>query len=443
VSKIQKYCLKLNDEIIYFQCPNKFKNNFFKIISVNAQSLANVDHVLVFRHLLSDQVVDLIAVSETWLSSKHSDKLCNVEGYKLIRNDREGMRGGGVAFFVKNNINFKILSTSPNTHDPTQVEFIICEVTLNHSKLLIAAIYRRPERHCKFDKFFIELQKYTPTHEEIILLGDFNINFLDNTNKTANFLSTLEDFNMYRLPIDNTHKSHNALTTIDAIFVSAELDYNCFGKLPNLLSAHEILFIVLPLSQSSECEDQIKIREFDSIQSDVLLERAMLLDWPLCSAPQCVDDKVTKFNEMLIGFYDTNLPLKQLKVKRKFKPKLPDSIKTAIRCRDQLRKLAYRVSRCLNVFDLYKVAKNKVKQLVSTFHKNIIFSKLNNLKGSNQIWSNLRSLGLVKQKSYSNKMPEDLDVLAEGLTAVPDIDYSKLKLDYNLESRPQGDKFYF
>jgi hypothetical protein len=64
--------------------------------------------------------------------------------------------------------------------------------------------------------------------------------------------------------------------------------------------------------------------------------------------------------------------------------------------------------------------------LVSTFHKDIIFSKLNELKGINKIWSKLRSLGLmVKQKSHLNKMPEDLDVLAAGLTAVPDVDNSK------------------
>jgi hypothetical protein len=73
------------------------------------------------------------------------------------------------------------------------------------------------------------------------------------------------------------------------------------------------------------------------MQSDVLLERALLLDWPLlCSAPQCLDEKVSKFNEKVIGFYDANLLLKLLKIKRKLfnKPKLPDSIKSAIRCRE-------------------------------------------------------------------------------------------------------------
>jgi hypothetical protein len=36
-----------------------------------------------------------------------------------------------------------------------------------------------------------------------------------------------------------------------------------------------------------------------------------------------------------------------------------------------------------------------------------------------------------------------LDVLADGLTALPDIDSTKIKFDYNLESRPQGEKFHF
>jgi Reverse transcriptase (RNA-dependent DNA polymerase)/Endonuclease-reverse transcriptase len=443
VSHNQKYCLKLNDEVINFHCPSKIKNNFFKIISLNAQSLANVDHILVFRHLLSDQIVDLIAVSETWLSSKNPDKLCNVEGYKLIRNDREGLRGGGVAFFVKNDVTFKIIATSPNTFDPTQVEFIFIEVTLQHTKILIVSLYRRPDIHCKFDKFFSELRKHTPTHDEIILLGDFNINFLDNTNKTTDFLTKLDDFNMYRLPIDHTHKSHNSLTTIDAIFVTAELDYNCFGKLPNLLSAHEILFIVLSLPHLIEGEEQIKIREFDTIKNEDLLEKAILVDWPLCSSMQSVDEKVTVFSEMLLGFFDSNLPLKVLPVKRKFKPKLPDTIKSAIRHRDRLRKLAYQVSSFLNIYERYKEVKNKVKQLVSTFHKGIIFSKLNNLKCSNHIWSSLRKLGLIKEKSFSNKLPENLDELAEGLTALPDIDSSKINFDYNLEPRTQVDKFYF
>jgi hypothetical protein len=73
----------------------------------------------------------------------------------------------------------------------------------------------------------------------------------------------------------------------------------------------------------------------------------------------------------------------------------------------------------------------------STFHK------LNDLKSSTHIWSSLRNLGLVKEKSFSNKLPENLDVLADDLTALPDIDSTKIKFDYNLNSRPQGEKFYF
>lgn len=93
-----------------------------------------------------------------------------------------------------------------------------------NKKNLIAAIYKCHERHSKFDKIINEIQN-TPTDNELILMDVFIMNFLDNT-KTTRFLSKLEYFNKYRLPIDNTRKSHNAIYNHWCYFFSAEFDYN-------------------------------------------------------------------------------------------------------------------------------------------------------------------------------------------------------------------------
>ena len=148
-----------DDEVIQFSCSLNNKNNFFKIISLNAQSLANVDHANILRHLLSDKCVELVAVSETWLCSKHSDKICAVQGYNLVRNDREGLRGGGVALLIKQNIQFKVLSTSPHLFNSNFTEFICCEIKFENSNLLVIALYRRPHTSCSFNNFFTDLQK--------------------------------------------------------------------------------------------------------------------------------------------------------------------------------------------------------------------------------------------------------------------------------------------
>jgi exonuclease III len=397
-------------------------------MSINAQSLANVDHIAVFRNLLSQNVIDVAAVSETWLKSKHPDKLCSVNGYQLVRNDREGLGGGGVALFVKNNLKLKILDSSPNSFDPSRAEF---------------AIYRRPQEKCKFDTLFESLHKHILTHDNIILLGDFNIKFNKNTTHTKRLISKLEDLNLTRLPINNTYRQNGYVSTIDAIFTSTHLSYNCFGALPNLLSSHDILYAVFPL-EVNECEaDSYSIREFHTVPQEELLDRAMQIDWSCTNAQFSLEDKVSQINTKILDFYNEHLPIKTMKVKRKFQPKLPDSIQSAIANRDKLRKLATKVSHFFNYFDLYRAAKNKVKQLIATFHKNVIYSKLNNLIGTDHIWKTLRNLGLVKDKSFSKSLPEDLNELAQSLTKCPDIDESKIKFDSNLAPRPAGEKFYF
>ena len=47
---------------------------------------------------LKDNLIDVIALNETFLSKKHNFK---IPGYNTIRNDRSTIQGGGVAFLVK------------------------------------------------------------------------------------------------------------------------------------------------------------------------------------------------------------------------------------------------------------------------------------------------------------------------------------------------------
>lgn len=425
--------------MIYFNCKGN-QNDYLKIVSINAQSLANFEHINILRRLLLNQIVDIVVISETWLKSKNSDKFCSVDGYNIIRNDREGKGGGGVAIFIKKSLKFKVLATSPNLFNPTQVEFIFCEITQHNTKILIAALYRRPYNNCLFDTFLHKLQHFKLNYENIVLLGDFNTNFTDNTNKTHKLLSKLDDFDLTRLPINYTHDTK---TTIDAIFTTTQLSQNSFGKLPNLLSAHDILYVVLNSPSESVNDDEcIFIREFDSVPREELLDRALTLDWSSTERNN-LDDQVSTFSKKILDFYDKNLPLKALKPKNKFKPRLPEPIKIAIRHRDALCKLANRVQLFTCFSALYRASRNRVKQLIATFHRSVIYDKLNNLIGKTQIWNTLRNLGLVKSKTNSKVLPEDLDALAQGLTITPDIDMTKINYDYNLAYTTHTDQFYF
>ncbi|KAJ8960543.1 hypothetical protein NQ318_013831 [Aromia moschata] len=49
-------------------------------------------------------------LSETWLDDKIDNNQIAIDGYNLIRRDRDG-RGGGVAFYIDKSIKFKLINT--------------------------------------------------------------------------------------------------------------------------------------------------------------------------------------------------------------------------------------------------------------------------------------------------------------------------------------------
>jgi hypothetical protein len=439
-----KIRLKCEGEVISVSHVQR-QNEFLKIVSLNAQSLADVDHIISLRHLMANKIVDIIIVSETWLKDKHTNKYVELAGYKIARNDREGgMRGGGVAVYYKNSMKLRVLAASPSRFDVTQVEYLICEIVLQEFKLMVAAVYKRPHRLVKFDTLITDLQKYYTTYDDFIVAGDFNLNFDFPDTQTQSLVTLFEDMNLLRLPIQHTHLSHNALTTIDAIFVSARTDCNNFGKLPNPLSHHEILYTILHMPTLDSAPVVRMIREYDSIENSDLIELALLKNWPECSLHGSVDDKVESFTKIILEFYNEHLPLKPCFVPSIFRPKLPPNISRLIQQRDNLRTLAYKKTCIPNIFELYKQIKNKVKQLIVTFHKSIIYNKLSSLSNSTHIWHKLRNLGLIKAKSSNIDFPVTADLMVDGLTIVPDaVLLSKIDLNYSIPQPINGDKFHF
>ena len=57
------------------------------------------------RFLLNKIDLDILCISETWLSQITSDNLVSIDGYTLFRRDRaDGRRGGGACIYAKNTL---------------------------------------------------------------------------------------------------------------------------------------------------------------------------------------------------------------------------------------------------------------------------------------------------------------------------------------------------
>lgn len=394
--------------------------------------------------MLLNKCVDVIAITESWLKPKHTNKQVEIDGYNIFRNDRIGLGGGGVALFVKKNIKCKIISASPSKFSTNLVEFLNCELLQNEIKYLISVVYRRPERVLKLDNFFSEYHRHLTQYDNRIVLGDFNLNFVHiNDKHVKEALTAFDDVNLSRLPIQNTHRASTSITTIDAIFVTPSINRNNFGKFVNNLSHHETLYLIINAQRSNSLEEMKFIREFEKVNKNELTGQAFQIDWHMCNENWSIDDKVELFTKMLLEFYDEYLPLKEIKSSKIFKPKLSSEINELIAHREKLRKLAYKATN-LGLFEKYKEVKNRVKQQIVTYHKKIIFDKLNSLQNSVHIWNKLRNLGLVKAKNVPTNFPVSLNEMIKGLTVTQDADrIAKINQEYEVEAELSGEKLYF
>lgn len=90
-------------------CPSDLKS-FLKIAHVNVENLTV--HRDSFFSLFYEDVFDIVVVTETFLKPTVSSKPYNVEGYNLIRHDREEKEGGGLGIYIKKIFSYNVIATS-------------------------------------------------------------------------------------------------------------------------------------------------------------------------------------------------------------------------------------------------------------------------------------------------------------------------------------------
>ncbi len=113
-------------------------------ISINVQSL-NSKHTnlndLVCELINRGVSIEVIALQEIW-SISNPESLDIMGFHPLIFKQRVGMRGGGVGFYIKNNISWQIVEECSPFQNKI-IESLTLSLTLsNNNKMLVSSVYR-------------------------------------------------------------------------------------------------------------------------------------------------------------------------------------------------------------------------------------------------------------------------------------------------------------
>lgn len=237
--------------------------------------------------LLNEVNFDILAITETHLSTEICDSEISIEGYKIYRKDRNNGKDhwGGCLMYISNALN---VSESDFGDKIVNIESIWLNVIVNSQKTLVACIYRPPSEKKFLNKWVPILESVCSKRKNMVILGDFNYD-LSYSNKTDNavtnsFAKSLYSFNLVNLIKQPTRITDTSSSLIDLIITTQlfSKSHICLtGCYDPCISNHHLVYTSLNFKKPkrtpkfievSKCLDESKlIKDFENVP------------WQICS----------------------------------------------------------------------------------------------------------------------------------------------------------------
>ena len=247
----------------------------------------------------------MICVSETHI--KHVDicdksNLYSLPGHVFLLRNRNVRTGGGVGIFLKHEIKFKRRYDLAN-----HLESLWIEICLKNSKSVLIGCYYRPPEGSKYlinnfsEVFEEQLTNVVKTNKEIIILGDFNIDY----NKTDNrdFKSL---FNIFGLKQVSTNQLKSTL--IDLIITNRPKNIFNKGVFPNSIADHDMIACSRKINNICYNPKTIKCRNFINYSLEEQKSDLGKIDGSLVYNATDVDLAVQYFTSSLQLVFKTHAP---------------------------------------------------------------------------------------------------------------------------------------
>ena len=221
---------------------------------LNVRSIWNKIDLL--RNTFTNNNVDIITFSESWLTSNIPDELIDIKGYNVIRNDRNWhdepnstniKKGGGVCMYLKDCLKYKVDVLPKLTISSRDIECQNVELLLTNQKnVLIVSLYRPPNGNIETFSNIIEaaLHDIDLPKKDVIILGDFNFDFLVKSNADTKCITRLiSSFGLTKLINGPTRYSATKNSCIDQIVTDSNHIQHA-GVADLNISDHQLIYFV-------------------------------------------------------------------------------------------------------------------------------------------------------------------------------------------------------
>ena len=332
--------------------------NQLQILYFNARSLLpKLDYL---RVLCAAQLPDIVCIVETWLDSGISNDELTIPGYCITRLDRN-RHGGGVLMYVRCSLQTQVLSSGPS-----DLELLLISVNNVNLRYCIGLFYRPPSSTSViFDNLQSVLEQLDPSlFMNFVLIGDFNVNFLNTQYFLYHQLSSiLCSFNFTQVVSQPTHVAANGgASLIDLVLLSNPQQLHECSIVPPLANSdHSGLFVSLKWRSVKRPATNNKRAIWKYAQADFTKACRLIDDtnWDALLGDD-INDSLHNWQTKFMEIIEECIPKKVLP-KRRNLPWMTTKLTRGMRKRNSLYKRARKIGNPA-IYQKYKQVRNNVVQ---------------------------------------------------------------------------------
>lgn len=192
-------------------------SNCLHLFHLNINSLYNLNKLTELTSLAQNgnHYLHVLGITESRLNQHISDQDIGIPDYNIHRRDQTRTQETGIAAYVHDTIR----AVRRADLEVASVECLWLEIAFEHSKsLLFGCLYRHPQSRSPWFANFTEMmEKVWSLSLEIVLMGDFNLDF---PHCSKAWEDTYTMFNLVQLVSVPTRVTSSSSTCLDHIYVN-------------------------------------------------------------------------------------------------------------------------------------------------------------------------------------------------------------------------------
>ncbi|KAL1396538.1 hypothetical protein pipiens_002661, partial [Culex pipiens pipiens] len=353
------------------------------------------------RGVVHDSKVTIACFTETWLTTKNTDRSIAIPGFAFLRCDRKYCRGGGIVIYYKEHVGCKeVFRIEPTEQSADKTECLACELRFGSEKVLLVAVYNPPGNDCT-DILAEKLDALIGSFEYVVLIGDFNTDLRKPSNERARLESLMSTFALVSVGEEPTFYHRHGCSQLDLLLSSCCEKVLRFSQVafPGL-STHDLIFgsldfDVLPPVRSNTYRDYVHFNAND-VENEI-----NSVDWSEFYNLHNPNAMLDFFNSHVKRIHDQCIPLRTCSNRKKLNPWYNNEIKRSMLERDMAYDDWRRAppERKTLAHLRYKTLRNKTNALVDRAKSQHTTRFLDSTLPAKTLWKRVRSIGAAKDKT--------------------------------------------